>query len=73
MQFQKDKGKDVFALVKSESKVNIITPAYAAQLGLKVQKIDIGAQKIAGFSVEIFNMVIAAFQVFDKLHHSWFL
>ena len=46
MQFQKYKGKDVLALLNSESKVNTMTLAYAAQLGVKVQKTDVGAQKI---------------------------
>ena len=43
MQFQKDKSRDVLALLNSGSKINTMTLAYAAQLGLKVQKINIGA------------------------------
>ena len=39
-QFQKD--KDVIkALINSGSKVNAMTPAYAIQLGLQVQKTDV--------------------------------
>ena len=34
---------DVGALVDSGSEVNVITPTYAAKLGLKVQKTNIGA------------------------------
>ena len=36
VQFQKDKNRDVLALLNSEKKVNTITPAYAAQLSLKM-------------------------------------
>ena len=49
------------------SKVNAITPAYIAKLGLKVQKTDIGAQKIDGSTLDIFEMVLANFQIEDKL------
>ena len=46
VQFRKDKGKDVSALLNSRSKVNMITPAYAAHLRLKVRVTDVGVQKI---------------------------
>ena len=46
MQFQKYKGKDVLTLLNSRSKVYAMILVYAAQLGLKIQKINIGAQKI---------------------------
>ena len=48
VQFRKDKGKDVLALLNSGSKVNAMTPAYTAYLGLKVRVTDVGAQKIDG-------------------------
>ena len=38
VQFQKDKNKDVLALIDFGSEVNAMTLAYVAQLGLKVQK-----------------------------------
>ena len=41
VQFGKDKGKDVLALFNSGSKVNAMTSAYTAQLGLKVQRINV--------------------------------
>ena len=72
VQFRKDKGKDVLALLNSKSEVSAMTPAYAAHLGLKVRMIDVGAQKIDGSSLATYGMVIAAFQVFDKLVCSWF-
>ena len=46
MQFQKNKKKDVLALLNFWKKVNAITPAYMVKLSLKVQKTNIGAQKI---------------------------
>ena len=46
MQFQKDKGKNVLAFLNSRTKVNIINPAYAAQLSFKMQEINMDAQKI---------------------------
>ena len=68
VQFRKDKGKDVLALLDSGSKVNAMTLAYAAHLGLKVKVTDVGAQKIDGSSLTTYDMVIAAFQIVDKLN-----
>ena len=61
VQFQKDKGRDVLALFDSESKINAMTLAYAAQLGLKVQKTNISAQKIDGSLLANYSMVITSF------------
>ena len=63
----KDKSKDILALLDSGSKVNAMTPAYTAWLGLNVQKTDIGAQKIDKSTLATYGMVIAAFQVLNKL------
>ena len=71
-QFRKDNGKNVLALLDSGSEVNAMRPAYAAHLGLKVRVIDVGAQKIDGSSLATYGIVIAAFQVVDKLGCSWF-
>ena len=60
MQFRKDKGKDVLALLDSESEIDTMTLAYAAQLDLKVQKINVSAQKIDKFLLATYNIVIAA-------------
>ena len=54
-------------MIDSGSKVNTMTPTYIAKLGLKVRKTDIGAQKIDGSTLETFGMVLAGFQVEDKL------
>ena len=44
-----------------------MTLAYAKQLGFQIQRIDIGAKKIVGLLLRTFGMVIAGFQVEDKL------
>ena len=72
VQFPKNKGKDVIALLDSESEVNAMTPAHAAYLGLKVRVTNVGVQKIDGSSPATYSMVIAAFQVIDKLGRSQF-
>ena len=61
VQFCKDKGKDVLALLNSRSKVNAMIPAYAAHLGLKVRVTNIRVQKIDGSLLAIYSMVIPAF------------
>lgn len=41
--------------------------AYAKKLGLRIQKMDVGAQKINRYALKTYEMVIAGFQVGDKL------
>ena len=61
------KGQEqVRVLLNSGSKVNAMSPAYAKKLSLKTRKTNVGAQKIDGFTLETFEMVIADFQVKDK-------
>ena len=72
VQFHKDKDKDVLALLDSGSEVNAMTLVHAAYLRLKVRVTDVGALKIDGFSLANYGMVIAAFQVVDKLGRSRF-
>ena len=72
VQFHKDKGKDVLALFDSSNEVNAMTLAHAAHLGLKVKVTHVGVQKINGSLLVTYSMVIAAFQVVDKLGRSWF-
>ena len=49
-----------------------MTPAYASRLGLRVQRTNIGAQKIDGSTLKTFGMVLASFQVEDKLGRARF-
>ena len=72
VQFRKDKDKNVLALLNSGSEVNAMTPAYVAHLGLKVRVTNVSAQKIDGSLLAIYGMVIAAFQIVNKLGCSWF-
>ena len=72
VQFRKNKGKNVLALLDFKSKVNVMTPAYAAHLGFKVRVTNVGVQKIDRFSLATYGMVITAFQVINKLGRSWF-
>ena len=66
VQFRKD-GSQVQALFNSGSEVNIMNLAYASRLGLRVHRTNIEAQKIDGSTLETFGMVLASFQVEDKL------
>ena len=63
--FQKNQ-EQVRALLNSSSEVNAMSPVFAKKLGLKTRKTKVGAQKIDGFALEIFEMVIADFQLEDK-------
>ena len=49
-----------------------MTLAYASKLGLQVQKTDVRTQKIDNLLLETFGMVIANFQVLDKLGKACF-
>ena len=71
VQFRKEK-ETVRVLIDSGSEVNAMTPAYAKKLGLRTRKTDIGAQKIDGSSLDTFEMVIADFQVINKLGRARF-
>ena len=71
LRFRKD-TIGIIALVDSGSEVNAMTPTYATKLGLKVPKTDIGAQKIDGSTLETFGMILADFQVEDKLGRARF-
>ena len=61
VQFRKDKGATIQALIDLGSVVNVMTLAYAKQVGLQVQKTDVSAQKIDGSLLQTFGMVIAGF------------
>lgn len=71
LHFWKD-TKGVRDLIDWGSKVNVITLAYVAILGLKVQETNIRAQKVDGSTLDIFEMVLADFHVENKLGKAWF-
>ncbi len=43
-----------------------MSQAFAQQLGLKIRKTNVGAQKIDGTTLEIYKMVVSTFSVSDK-------
>ncbi len=44
-----------------------MTPAYATKLGLTVQQISVGAQKINDLPLETYGIVLASFSLQDSL------
>ena len=54
------------ALLDSESKVNIMNSAFVSQLGLKIWKTNVGAQKIDGTTLETYGMIVFIFSMSDK-------
>ncbi len=53
-------------LRNSESKVYAMSQAFAQQLGLKIRKTNIRAQKIDGTTLETYGMVVSTFSMSDK-------
>lgn len=49
------------ALIDLGSEVNTITSVYIAKLILKIEKTNIGAQKIESFTLDTFGIVLADF------------
>ena len=60
------KSVSMSALLNSSSEVNAIYPTLVRELGLPIKPTDIGAQKIDGTILDIFEIVITAFSVTDK-------
>lgn len=58
---------EVKVLLDSDSKINAITSAYAAKIGLKIRPTNFKAQKINDFTLDRFKIVLANFQIKDKL------
>ncbi len=54
------------ALLDSGSEVNAMSQAFAQQLGLKIRKTNVRAQKIDGMTLETNKMVVSTFSVSDK-------
>lgn len=58
---------EVQALSSFNSEVNTMTLAYTAELGFKIWPTNIGAQKIYDSTFQTFEIVLASFQVDNKL------
>ncbi len=54
------------ALLDSGSEVNAMSQAFAQQLGLKIRKTNVEAQKINGTTLETYGMVVSTFSMTDK-------
>lgn len=57
-------------LINFGTKVNVITSAYVLKLDLKIRQINFKAQKINSSSFKIFKIVLASFQIEDKLQRA---
>ena len=64
--FQKDSA-GAGALLNSSSEVNAMTSAFALKLGFKSRSTNVRAQKIDDSTLQTFGMVLASFQLEDKL------
>lgn len=60
------------ALINSGNNINAITLAYTVKQGLTTWKTSAEAQKIDGWLLEIFGMVLARFLLQDNLDRVWF-
>ncbi len=54
------------ALLDSRSKVKAMSQAFAHQLGLKICKTNVGAQKIDDTTLKTYGIVVSNFSVSDK-------
>ncbi len=54
------------ALLDSGSEVNAMSQAFVQQLGFKICKTNIGAQKINGTTLKTYGIVVSTFSVLDK-------
>lgn len=60
------------ALLNLESEINTIHLNYTKKLSFLIWKIDVEAQKIDELSLQTFEMIIAGFQVLNKIKKSCF-
>ena len=67
VQFEGTNETQVQTLIDSNNVVNAMTPTYTSRLGLRARHTNVGAQKIDGSIFQTFGMVLADFQVEDKL------
>ena len=54
------------ALLDSKSKVNVMNLAFASEIGLKIWKTNVGAQKIDGTTLKSYEMIVSTFSLLDK-------
>ena len=62
----------VLAFFDSSSEINAIHLIFTQKLRLPIRPTDVGAKKIDGIMLDIFEMVVAAFLVTDKANRERF-
>ena len=58
----------MLALLDSDSKVNVIHPTFARELGLFIRSTDVEVQKIDGTTLDTFGMIVIAFSVTNQVN-----
>ena len=66
------KKNEVQALIDLGNNINILTLVYVLKLGLRVYRTIFRAQKIDDSTFKIIRMVLASFQIEDKLERAQF-
>lgn len=61
------KNNEIWALINFGSEVNAMIPIYVAKLCLKICYTNVGAWKIHNFTFKMFEIVLASFQIENKL------
>ncbi len=54
------------ALLDSEREINVISQVFAHQLGLKIWKTNVGAQKIDDTILKTYKIIVSTFSVLDN-------
>ena len=54
------------ALLDIKSKVNTMSQAFTSQLGFKIQKTNIEAQKIDNTTLKTYEIIVSTFSILDK-------
>ena len=54
------------ALLDLKSEINVMSPVFASQLGLRIWKTNVRAQKIDGTTLETYKIVVFTFSLLDK-------
>ena len=62
-----ENNEQIKILLNNNSKINTMSPGYIKKLGLKIWKINIVAQKIDDSTFNSFGIVIAKFEMEDKI------
>ena len=72
VQFEESQVWEIRALIDSGSKINAMTPLFAAELDLSIRDTSIVIQKIDGSALKTYIMTIARFLLYDILGKIWF-